>query len=161
LTVFHNERDGYMHNATLGRDTDSREAQGAQWSLLFKPGNSWNARLKLVTESVDDGSQRLSSLFSPDPFMVGSDLEGETQMERNQVSVHLDRQFSWGQFKSITALQNWKLDPSTVDLDLSPSPISTSKILQDQELLTQEFRFESTDFDNLVEWRAGLFFQEK
>jgi iron complex outermembrane receptor protein len=161
LTVFHNERGGYMYNATLGRDTDTREAQGAQWSLFFKPGNSWDARLKLVTESIDDGSQRLSSLFSPDPFMVGSDLEGETQMERNQVSFHMDRQFSWGQFKSITALQNWELDPSTVDLDLSPSPISTSNIFQDQELLTQEFRFESTDADNSIEWRAGLFFQEK
>lgn len=161
LSVYRNERDGYLYNATLGRATDTRKAQGAQWNLLFSPGNSWNARLKLVTESIDDGSQRLSSLFSPDPFIVGSDLEGETQIDRTQMSFHLDRQFSWGQFKSITALQNWELDPSTVDLDLSPSPISTSLIKQDQELLTQEFRFESTGSDDPLEWRAGLFFQEK
>lgn len=161
LTVFHNERDGYLYNATLGRHTDTREAQGAQYSLFFAPGNDWNARLKLVTESIDDGSQRLSSLFSPDRFIVGSDLEGETQIDRNQVSIHLDREFEWGGFKSITAFQDWELSPSTVDLDLSPDPISTSAIQQDQNLFTQEFRFESIDGGSPFDWRAGLFFQDK
>ncbi len=161
LTVFHNERDGYMNNVTLGRDTDTREAQGAQYNLFFSPGNQWGGRVKLVTESIDDGSQRLSSLFSPDPFVVGSNLEGETQIDRNQVSVHLDRQFDWGVFKSITAYQDWELNPSTVDLDLSPDPISTSRIRQDQSLLTQEFRFESTDNSSALAWRAGLFYQDK
>lgn len=161
LTVFHNERDGYLFNASLGRATDSREAQGAQYSLFFSPGNQWNARLKLVTESIDDGSQRLSSLFSPDPFLVGSNLEGETQIDRNQISFHADREFGWGVFKSITALQDWDLNPSTVDLDLSPDPISTSSIMQDQRLLTQEFRFESNDDGSPFAWRAGLFYQDK
>ncbi len=161
LSVYHNERAGFLHNATLGRDTDTREAQGAQWDLFFSPGNDWNARVKLLTESVDDGSQRLSSLFSPDKFTVGSNLEGETQIDRNQISAHLERTFDWGNFKSITAIQDWELDPSTVDLDLGPDPISTSHIKQDQKLLTQEFRFESIDGGNPVEWRGGLFFQDK
>lgn len=161
LTVFHSERDGYLYNATLDRHTDTREARGAQYNLFFSPGNDWNARVKLVTESIDDGSQRLTSLFSPDPFVVGSNLEGETQIDRNQISVHLDREFEWGVFKSITAFQKWELDPSTVDLDLSPDPISTSAIQQDQNLFTQEFRFESNESGSPLDWRAGLFFQDK
>lgn len=161
LNLYHNEREGYMRNATLGRDTDSREAQGGQYNLFFSAGNGWNGRLKFVVEDINDGSQRLSSLFSPDPFIVASDLEGETQIERHQASLHLDRQFGWGQFKSITAVQDWEIDPSTVDLDLSPNPISTSEIEQDQDLLSQEFRFESSDEDQPVDWRAGLFYSEK
>ena len=160
LTVYHNERDGYITNASLGRETDTREARGAHYSLFFSPGE-WNARVKLVKEDITDGSQRLSSLFSPDPFTVGSDLEGETQIERGQISLHLDRELGSGVFKSITALQDWELDPSTVDLDLSPDPISTSWIQQDQSLLTQEFRWESDEQGNPVDWRVGLFFMDK
>ena len=74
--------------------------------------------MKLVKEDINDGSQRLSSLLSPDPFAVGSDLEGETQIERGQISLHFDRELGSGVFKSITAVQDWELDPSTVDLDL-------------------------------------------
>ncbi len=161
LTVFHNERDGYLYNRTLDRHTDTRKAQGAQYSLFFSPGNDWNARVKLVTESIDDGSQRLSSLFSPDRFTVDSDLAGETQIDRNQVSLHLDREFGWGVFKSVTAFQDWELSPSTVDLDLSPDPLSTSTIDQDQALVTQELRFESLDDGAPLAWRAGLFFMDK
>lgn len=160
LTVYHNERDGYVTNTNLGRETDSREARGAHYSLFFSPGE-WNARVKLVKEDINDGSQRLSSLFSPDKFAVGSDLEGETQIERGQISLHFDRELGSGIFKSITALQDWELDPSTVDLDLSEFPISTSSINQDQSLLTQEFRWESTGQGNPVDWRTGLFFMDK
>jgi len=161
LTVFHNERDGYLYNATLDRHTDTREAQGAQYNLFFSPGRDWNGRIKLVTESIDDGSQRLSSLFSPDRFVVDSDLDGETQIDRNQISAHFDREFGGSVFKSITAFQDWELSPSTVDLDLSPDPISTSTIEQDQKMVTQEFRFESLDDSDPLAWRAGLFFQDK
>ena len=160
LTVYHNERDGYITNASLGRETDSREARGAHYSLFFSPGE-WNARLKLVKEDINDGSQRLSSLLSPDPFAVGSDLEGETQIERGQISLHFDRELGAGVFKSITALQDWELDPSTVDLDLSEFPISTSWIKQDQTLITQEFRWESDGQGNPVDWRTGIFFMDK
>ena len=160
LTVYHNERDGYITNASSGRETDSREARGAHYSLFFSPGE-WNARLKLVKEDINDGSQRLSSLLSPDPFAVGSDLEGETQIERGQISLHFDRELGAGIFKSITALQDWELDPSTVDLDLSEFPISTSSIKQDQRLITQEFRWESEGQDNPVDWRTGIFFMDK
>lgn len=161
LSLYHNEREGYMRNSTLGRDTDSREAQGGQYNLFFSPGNSWNGRLKFVVESINDGSQRLSSLFSPDPFVVGSDLEGETQIDRHQVSLHMDREFDWGQFKSITAVQDWDLDPSTVDLDLSPAPISTSEIEQGQRLFSQEFRIESSNEDQPLDWRGGVFYSDK
>ncbi len=161
LSVYHNERDGFLNNAFLNRKTDTREAQGGEWSFFWNPGNDWNVRLKLAAESIDDGSQRLSSLFSPDPFTVGSDLEGETSIDKSQVSIHLMREFDWGVFKSISSLQDWELDPSTVDLDLSPDPISTSTIVQDQKLVTQEFRFESAASESDVQWRAGLFFMDK
>ncbi len=161
LSVYHNERDGYLNNALLNRKTDTREAQGGEWSFFWNPGNDWRVRLKAAAESIEDGSQRLSSLFSPDRFTVASDLEGETSIDKRQVSIHLMREFDWGLFKSISSLQDWELDPSTVDLDLSPDPISTSTIVQDQKLTTQEFRFESPASENDLHWRAGFFFMDK
>ena len=75
-------------------------------------------RLRLFAENIDDGSQRLSRLDSPDPFTVLSDNPGVTDLERYQISLHSRKRFDAGTLETIHGFQTWELNPSTVDLDL-------------------------------------------
>jgi len=161
LQVYYKERDGFVKNTFLGRHTDHREAMGVLANLFWSPSDDVEWRLRVLAEAMDDGSQRLTSLFSPDPYTVASDLAGETLIERYQVSLHGRRDFEWGTLESITSYQDWELDPSTVDLDFSPMSSLFSSIRQEQSYVTQEVRFESPDEAGPLAWRAGLFASRK
>lgn len=171
LQFYYNERDGYVKNTFLDRHTDHREAMGILANLYWTPRDDMEFRLRVLAERSRDGSQRLSALpsnmfppaFTGDPFKVNSDLAGQTDMDRYQLSLHGRRDFGWGTLKSITSYQNWELDPSTVDLDLSSAGFaaSTSSIMQEQTYITQELRFESPEGEGPLAWRAGVFFSDK
>ncbi len=164
LQLYHEERDGFIDNPTVGRATDDRSLTGGLANLYWKPAAETEVRLRVLIERADDGSQRLSSLDSPDRFKVYSEIPGENVMARDQVSLHFTTQGSWGRFKSITAWQDWKMDPSITDLDLQasfPGYESSSTIYQDQEMLTQEFRWESPEDAGPWSWRTGLFFMDQ
>ena len=163
LQLFHDERDGYVHNAFLGTETDDRESNGGLLNLFWNPSDDFELRLRFYAENVDDGSQRLTSLFSPDSFTDASDFRGATDLERYQTSLHSRKNLSWGKIETITSYQTWDLDPSTVDLDLNfAQPAngfadSRSTITQQQDLISNELRFSSNDDATPFTWRAGLF----
>lgn len=160
--IFHDQRDGFIRNPLLGTETDDREATGGLFNLYWRPDDDTELRFRLFAEKIDDGSQRLSSLFSPDPFTVFSDNPGVTDLERYQLSLHTRKTLNSGTFESIHGYQFWDLDPSTVDLDLSTFGPGNgfndtrSAIQQKQDLVSNEFRFSSPD-DSALRWRAGLF----
>ncbi|MES2923865.1 MAG: TonB-dependent receptor [Verrucomicrobiota bacterium] len=162
LQMFHDQRDGYVRNTFLDDETDDREAAGGLLNLFWNPDNDVELRLRFYAEHVDDGSQRLSSLFSPDPFTDSSDFRGVTDLERYQWSFHSRKDFTWGKMETISSYQMWDLDPSTVDLDLTfPNSFnnfadSRSNIVQSQDLVSNEIRFSSPD-DAKLRWKTGLF----
>lgn len=162
LQLFHDERDGYIRNVFLRDETDDREANGGLLNLFWNPCDDFELRLRFFAEQIDDGSQRLSSLFSPDPFTDSSDFRGQTQLERYQWSIHSRKDLDWGKIETISSYQTWDLDPSTVDLDLTfPNPFngfadSRSSIVESYDMVSNEIRFSSCE-DVPVRWRAGLF----
>jgi iron complex outermembrane receptor protein len=161
---YHQQRDGFIHNPTLGRATDDRSVTGGLANLYWKPTPDSEWRLRVMTERADDGGPRLSSLGSSNPFRVESEIPGKTVTERHQISLHYTNEGAWGRFKSITAWQDWKLDPSITDLDLrnsDPGYESSSMILQDQRLWSQEFRWESPEVAGPWSWRTGVFFMNQ
>lgn len=174
--TYYKERNGYIHNVNpaVGGYNDERQQFGALGSLYYSPSADLQVRFRAMVESTRDGSQRLSalpgvassygpfidSLRAQDPFEVSSDFEGETEIDRYQLSMHIDHGFGWGNFKSVTAFQRWELGPNTVDLDLSPVPAATSSIDQEQEVWSQEFRFESDQAQD-VRWTTGLAYLNK
>jgi len=164
LQLYHWERDGYLRNPTLGRSTDHRDVTGGVANLYWRPDASTEWRLRILAEHADDGSQRLTSLFSPDPYTANSEIPGVTDIERQQISLHGTFDRDAGRFKTITSYQHWSLDPSIVDLDLGPSPpgfASSSTIIQEQDMWTQELRWESPVDSGPWSWRTGLFFMDK
>jgi iron complex outermembrane receptor protein len=162
LQLFHDQREGYIHNNFLDDETDDRQATGGLLNLFWNPANDVELRLRFYAEHIDDGSQRLTSLFSPDPFTESSDFRGATDLERYQWSLHSRKDFTWGKLETISSYQMWDLDPSTVDLDLTfPTPLNLfadarSNIVQSQDLVSNEIRFSSPD-DAKLRWKTGLF----
>lgn len=163
LQLFHDQRDGYIRNTFLNDETDDREATGGLFNLFWNPSDDFELRLRFFTEHINDGSQRLSSLFSPDPFNDASDFRGATDLERYQFSIHSRKDLDWGKMETITSYQTWDLDPSTVDLDLNfANPgngfsDARSTIRQQQDFISNELRFSSNEDASPISWRAGLF----
>ncbi|MDC0325100.1 TonB-dependent receptor plug domain-containing protein, partial [Akkermansiaceae bacterium] len=126
--TYFKERDGLIDNITLGRDTDTREQFGTLGSLFYNPSEDFEMRFRFMYERTRDGSQRLSALpgttsafgefvdsqLVKDPFKVASNIPGVTEIDRFQLSMHLDQDFGKVNLKSITAFSNWKLGPNTV-----------------------------------------------
>jgi iron complex outermembrane recepter protein len=172
LQLFHEQRDGYIRNTFLDDETDDREATGGLVNLFWNPADDVELRLRFYGEHVNDGSQRLSSLFSPDLFEDSSDFRGTTDLERYQWSLHSRKDFTWGKIETISSYQTWELDPSTVDLDLTHGTTpwvgfagsllqgfpadARSTITQSQDLVSNEIRFSSGD-EGALSWKTGLF----
>ncbi|MFP6865988.1 MAG: TonB-dependent receptor plug domain-containing protein, partial [Roseibacillus sp.] len=162
------ERDGFVKNNFLGGHTDDRSVLGGLASIIWTPAPDTEIKLRVMAERVDDGSQRLTALpgnpfgsFTGDLFTNNSNLRGQNETERYQLSLHGRKNFGWGTMKSITSYQYWDLGPQTVDLDLGPAPLASSLINQDQVLWTQEFRFQSPEDAGPLSWRGGLFYMNK
>jgi iron complex outermembrane receptor protein len=156
----YSEREGYIDNTFRRRSADDRTAFAGRGALYWKPDSTLQLRFGALVEKVDDDATRLSSLFSRDPYEVASDLNGETKLDRFQLSFQAKKKLDAGTFISTTSRQDWDLDPASTDLDLNPLPLAWSRVAQSEELWTQEFRFESNPTANRGQWRAGLFWMD-
>lgn len=152
------DREGYIQNTFLKRSADDRRSFAGRGALYLKPDPTLQLRLGVLVENAKDDATRLSSLFSPDRFAVSSDLNGVTQSDRYQLSFQARKKFDWGTLTSTTAKQEWDLDPSSADLDLSQFPAAFSRVAQNEATWTQEFRAESAPVPGQIQWRAGLFY---
>jgi iron complex outermembrane receptor protein len=157
-SVGYDSRDGYIDNVATGKSEDDRESLHGRLNFYFNPSDDLEMRFGIFAESIDDGATRLSSLFSPDPFEVSSNVVGKTELDRLQLHFQLKKQFDAGQLTATTSYQDWDLNPSLTDLDLSPFDFGFSKVLQQEELLTQEFRFVSAPDGSNRRYTAGVFF---
>jgi len=160
LSVGLADRDGYIENTFLKRSADDRRSVTGRGALFFKPDEKLTLRFGVMIERVRDDATRLSSLFSPDPFVVMSDLNGQTRIDRLQFSFQAKRRFNWGSVVATTSHQDFDLDPSTTDLDLSPLSLASSRVVQSEKLFTQEIRLESAPRTDKSQWRAGVFYSD-
>ena len=175
--TYYNERDGYIDNNLLGTDVDGRSRFGFLGNVYLTPSSDTQMKVRFLYERVADGGQRLSPLpfvlnplagpnpipnpsYTGSPFSVNSNILGETNIDRYQLSLHYNRDLGWASLQSITAFQRWDLGPQTVDLDFSPLDIADSSIGQAQNYWTQEFRLGSSD-DSAFSWNSGIFLSYK
>ena len=154
------EHEGYIENTFRKRSADDRRSVAGRGALYWKAADQLQVRFGLTMENTSDDATRLSSLFSRNPFEVASDLNGETKVERLQLSLQAKKTFTWGSLTATTSQQQWDLDPSVTDLDLSPLPLAFSNVKQSEKFWTQEVRVESTPGANRTQWRAGAFYSD-
>jgi outer membrane receptor protein involved in Fe transport len=151
-------RDGYIDNTFLRRSADDRSSSSVRGYLYFQPDATLRLCVGALLEKVDDDAPRLSSLASRDPFKVASDLNGRTQLDRQQYSLQARKKFSFGTLTATTAWQYYDLDPAITDLDLNPFPAATSRVTQTEKTFTQEVRLDVEPGADKSRLRAGLFF---
>lgn len=176
LQTYYNERDGFIDNSNLGSDVDGRNRFGFLGNVYLNHSSDAQMKLRFLYERVRDGGQRISPLpqltnpligpnpipnpnYTGSPFGVNSNILGETDLDRFQLSFHYDRDFGWASLQSITAFQRWDLGPQRVDLDFSPLSIADSSIGQAQNYWTQEFRLGSEG--DAFSWNSGVFLSYK
>jgi outer membrane receptor protein involved in Fe transport len=159
------EREGYIYNANLQRSADDRKSLAGRGALYFKPTDTLQLRFGVAAENFEDDAARLTSLFTPlssnptsDPYVVYSDLNGETSIDRIQFSFQARKTFDWGTLIATTSRQDWDLDPATTDLDLFQISNAWSRVLQSERVWTQEVRLESKPRPDRSQWQAGVFF---
>ncbi len=152
------ERDGYIDNTFRNRSADDRRSLVGRGTIYWKPADTLQLRFGIFAEKVRDDAARLSSLFSPDPFVVSSDVNGATTIDRLQFSFQARKSFPWGTLTATTSRQEWDLAPALTDLDLSPLPLGSSRVEQSEDVWTQEIRVESKPGASPTQWRAGLFY---
>ncbi|MEM9238169.1 MAG: TonB-dependent receptor plug domain-containing protein, partial [Verrucomicrobiota bacterium] len=107
IQLFHDQRDGFVRNAFYGDELDDREATGGLLKLQWNPSDDLELSLRFLAEHIDDGAQRLTSLFSPDPYTDASDFRGVTDLERYQISLHSRKDLAWGKVETISSFQTW------------------------------------------------------
>lgn len=151
-------RDGYIDNIATGSSEDDRESIQGRVNFYMTPSDDTQIRFGAFVETVDDGATRLSSLWSPDPFEVSSNVEGVTKLDRRQLNFQLRKLMESGLLIATTSYQEWDLDPSLTDLDLSALDFGFSQVIQQEELWTQEIRFEAEPVEKGIRWTTGLFF---
>ena len=154
------EHEGYIENTFRKRSADDRRSVAGRGALYWKAADQLQVRFGLTLENTSDDATRLTSLFSRNPFEVASDLNGETKVERLQLSLQAKKTFTWGSLTATTSQQQWDLNPSVTDLDLSPLPLAFSNVKQSEKFWTQEVRVESTPGAQRTQWRAGAFYSD-
>ncbi len=128
LFGYHDFNEGFMENTFLDKKADERDALGGRAVLRWTPTDDWDIRLTASAERFDDGAQPITTLDSPDRYQTASDLDSITQLDSQMQALRVERKFDWGNIVSITAHQDWDLDPNTVDLDLSSANLLSGQI---------------------------------
>ncbi|HUF61606.1 MAG TPA: TonB-dependent receptor [Verrucomicrobiales bacterium] len=153
------ERDGYLHNLTLGGNPDHQQHAGAMGSLIWTPADEWRFTLSGTWDAFDDGDPRLVPLSGPIDELR-SNVAGEARQESNSQAFKVEYEGDRFRVLSVTSRYDWEIDPYFFDLDLSAFPAATSEIVQMQEQWSQEIRVESVEEGGDWDWLAGLFFSD-
>ncbi len=152
------ERDGYLTNSLLGISPDNQEHISGAGSIYWNLSDNWEISLSASYDNYDDGISRLTSL-SGDPFTLNSDVRGSSKQNAQSQSLRMAYQGDELNFLSVTSRRNWEISPYHFDLDFGPNPGNDSKIYQEQDSVSQEFRISSNN-NSTLEWTGGAYFGE-
>lgn len=149
------KRNGYLYNTTLRTHPDDQRHTSGSGTLYWRPGPDWDIRLSVSADRFEDGAVRLSPLAG-DPYTVTSNLHGKTHQRSNNQALRIAYEGDDIRFLAVTSRREWEIDPYLFDLDLGPFPGNRSLIIQDQDLLSQEFRLSSVEGGDW-EWSLGAY----
>jgi iron complex outermembrane recepter protein len=157
LAVQRSSSDGFLNNSA-GRDNDSESWNGSL-KLHWDGGAGTRATLGLSFATHELGTQPLVLRNQTDFYARNANtLDEKTDIDQNQQFLKVQHDTDLGQLTSITSRNDWDMNPNLLDIDFNFG-VFTSTIQQEQVSLSQEFRLESQDEDE-IDWVAGLFYSD-
>lgn len=128
----------------LGIDTQITDDTSLAWRSNLNRKESGKANMRYSTGS-----------FSTPRFTTNYNTHTFEDTDSDIHSLRIDRQFADIRFSAITGITNYS-NRFNADLDLTPAPIPASIMAMDDDMISQEFRWQTTE-SNAVRWLAGLY----
>lgn len=149
------KRNGYLYNPTLATHPDDQQHASGSGTIYWRPGPGWEVRVSGTFDQFDDGAPRLTPLAG-DPYETTANVHGTSNQRANSQAIRVTYENSDYKFLSVTSRRNWEIDPYAFDLDFGPFPGNDSVIRQEQDLLSQEFRWSSVG-EGDWQWTIGAY----
>jgi iron complex outermembrane receptor protein len=148
---------GVIYNSFYRKMDDSIYRVGGNFSMFYTPTKDLDIDFVSDVHKYQNGAPRENSLAAPDPYVSSSDFQGRTNLLTDQEALRVGYKMQGLQFLSVTTRRSFNIDPADVDLDFTSTPGSFARIIQNETIVSQEFRLKSDDPHSDVDWSAGLY----
>ena len=154
ISGLHYEKDGYIHNAFLGGNSDDREHNYGKLHLRSTPSENFSLSAIVSYLKYNDGDSNMGLGSSVKDREVNSDFQGYNHSISTMGALKMDYAFSSLKLESITTARTYRFDAGG-DWDFSSAVGSHSNNDSVYKKLSQEFRISSVG--NRISWLAGVY----
>jgi iron complex outermembrane receptor protein len=171
------ESDGFADNTNLlGNDATSKSWNGRlgfNWvtkeGLEISLGATWekfDLGAQPIVPRASSGNSNYNGFYNRN-----SSINEVGEISKNSQHLSIKAKTDWGEIKSTTSRNFWKMDPSMLDLNFVDSSLatlsqfrqlmslpvldSTSKIVEERENIWEELQFSGGDIDEMS-WLFGV-----
>jgi len=137
----HDEKDGYVYNTYLKKDTNFKDSDYGKILLRYTPTDNLDISLIASRHENNDGGFDWAPAGQDDP-KVASDLEGKNETRTKMAALSIDYTInSKSKITSISTIRQYT-DVTESDTDFTPS--ASQHLYKDSEFNTiaQEFKYE-------------------
>jgi iron complex outermembrane receptor protein len=148
---------GVIHNSATHRFDDTLYRVGGNFSVFYTPTPNWDIAVVSEVRKFEDGAPRENKITAPDPYVVSSDFPGRTDLMTDQEALRVGYKSGDLQFLSVTARRDFNINPADIDLDFTQTPGNFARIVQDESIVSQEFRVKSESPNSAFDWSGGVY----
>jgi iron complex outermembrane receptor protein len=150
--------DGFSRNYDGDRDINKHRNWSAQGAVDWHPNDSFKFTLNLDGQDYDGNNAELQdySSIQSSAHEVDVDWAGVARKLAGGVSGRAEYKFNSMKFLSITAVRQTNTQ-SDQDMDFTRQDITRYDIDISNSLITQEFRLQSDDKKDKLQWLVGSF----
>lgn len=173
-------RDALYDDINNGEDYEEVDKQSARGQLFWNPSDAWSVRAagyysksegKVGVNESQWSSDMINGMifltgqdisdqldYDPENYKVSKDYHDDSELEVKGGSVQADYEFESGlKLTSITAGQDWDLDDWGNDVDQTSLDVLSTRIYQQEDSFSQEFRLTSPGGEKL-DWLVGVYY---
>ncbi len=182
LSATSHKRDGYTKNLALGTDINDRDRYAIRAQLLSELSENLTLRIIIDKDEADEKccttaallngqttifadaliAPGLTTIINPPNtygYQTYLNFDPAGTIENQGVSIHIDYDLGFAEFKSISAYRESEQDVYG-DVDFSSLPLLTNGIYDEFETFTQEFRLTSNN-DGPFQWMFGAYYMDE
>ncbi|MBO3274299.1 TonB-dependent receptor domain-containing protein [Pseudomonas schmalbachii] len=155
IAGFHDERDGYLSNSTVGRDEKDMARDGGRFKVGITPHEDWD--MVFGAERIEQRLPGTALVTADDPDHSINDILGRTS--RNSTRYSSDIKWLASDWLTVRSISGLSLPDGELlsDGDGTAAPVASIFNTFDARQINQEFRFSSPDeVGGPLSWVVGL-----